>query len=179
MTEWKRLLAIVSCLACAGCGSAFFNHEIDLIFEGWPRDLPPEARAIAIGPIYHNDRSEFGVPSHFPDSNACIRINQRDQSCTWLWEQRPHYYEFNLYIPAASTNGFYGVRFSETSKLPWRGLKTGSVPVTVCYYDFTTWHKTRVPVAFPPADVSPIEGSGFRFMLHVPATMARTQGGQK
>ena len=72
-----------------------------------------------------------------------------------------------------STNGYFNIWLHEASRLPWRGLRRGTVPVRALYSEFDTWHKGYRPLPPLRAEVMPSASGGYHVKMNFPIRSLR------
>lgn len=167
----RLVILVASLIVCAGCGSAFYSHEIDVVVEPEPGGMP--ATGFKVGKTDLFRREDIGkLQLQSVDSNGLVRFDHRELSVLWVWQRRPAYVSFGLFIPSVSTNGYFWIRFDEASMLPWRGLKQGKVDIRPRYFEFDRSKGWRtLPVVH--TDVMPSTLGGYHIELHLPIRALR------
>ncbi len=176
----KRLLglcAVPVVLLFAGCGTPSINNEFEVLLQGLPNEMSSRTCRVAIGSSYFSSCEEFKEPYYgagqtgLTDSTGRVCLKYCGSCILWVWQQRTADVDFALYLPDVSTNGCYVIRLSESSLLPWRGLKRGWVRVDAGYRDFAKAYKEGcMPFSLPPAHVAPLEGAGYKIKLTLPVS---------
>lgn len=169
---WARVMLLTSVI-CAGCGTGLYWHDIDLKFDADTVGTPTSAFKVGLIQSMMSRERIRGMPMYSPNSNGVVRIAHRSTSGAWVWQRRPAYLSFELFIPSVSTNGYFRFFFDETSRLPWRGLKRGTVPVRANYSDFDTKYKGRRPFPSLRAKVTPSANGGYHVEMSLPARSLR------
>lgn len=168
-TMTRRLVLLAaSLIVCAGCGSAFYSHEIDVVVEPEPGGLPVTDFKVGIGGL--KDISKIQLRS--ADSNGLVRLENRELSVLWAWQKRPPDVSFGLFIPSVSTNGYFHIRFDQASLLPWRGLKQGKGDLRPRYLEFDGPSGWRTLPSIR-TEVQPSKLGGYHLKLHLPIRTLR------
>lgn len=157
--NWRLVTSLASLMVCAGCGTAFYWHEIDVTWSSTAAGRTIASPSLAIGEVISTREDAARMQLNHTDSNGVIRIEHQSTSGIWVWEKRPAQLHFNLYIPDVSTNGYFCFYFR-------KGMK-GMVPVDVIYRDFDTWHKGNRPLPALSAQVMPSARGGYHVKMNL------------
>jgi hypothetical protein len=156
------MLLAISLIVCTGCGSAFFTHEIDVQLEQESAGTSATNLTMSMSRDRNNERV-----FQLPDNNGMVHFTNNDLATTWVWESRPGYVVFDLFIPSVSTNGEFIFHFDQTSWLPWRGLKRGAIDIKPEYSEFGREHGWR-NLQTIHTEVTPSALGGYHITLHLP-----------
>jgi len=163
----RAVLLAISLIVCAGCGSGNYTHQIDVQLEPDTAETSITNFAISVSRD-RNDQRIFQIP----ESNRTVHLTNESNSASWVWQSRPAYVVFDLFIPSVTTNGEFCFRFEQTSLLPWRGLKQGQIDIQPRYFDFSRPHGWQLLPTIH-TEVMPSKLGGYHITLHLPIKALR------
>lgn len=170
----RRLpILLIGVLLCAGCGTGYYSHEIDLVVE--PETTGAAIAGLKAGVISsYPDREEAGrVKVVSVDNSGVIHLVHNATSSSWVWQQRPSLLMFDLFVPSVSTNGYFNFCIREASKLPWRGLRRGLVSVQGTYYEFDTRIRGNRPLQPLRAEIMASSSGGYHVKMNLSSGVLR------
>ncbi len=171
--NWRLATSLASLMVCTGCGTGVYWHEIDLTVLSEPGGHPVTTFKTGICEEGLRKEAADEIQMHSADSNGVIRITHRSTQSSWVWQQRPAYHSFDLFIPDVSTNGYFYFSLDEASRLPWRGLRRGTVTVRSNYKEFDTWYKGSRALPALSAEVMPSTSGGYHVKMALPIRSLR------
>jgi hypothetical protein len=161
------VILVAALIVCAGCGSGVYSHDIDVVFEPVPGGMAMTDFKVGLaGGITRESSGKLKL--HSADSNGVVHLDYQENSASWVWQKRPAYVVFELYVPNVSTNGCFCFNFDDASLVPSRGLKRGKIDVRPRYFEFDRWNEGWRIVPTVHTDVMPSVKGGYYITLHLP-----------